>query len=477
MNFSICPGCSDIALLDISNKLEEEFPYISRDAMVVADDIRELKPIIKKFKKLDFYRDSTDMINEVYKIKELPALLLLNENNEILLSFNNILKNRIDFKQIDSVINSNIFTNLNENEDNLIMSSNSGSVNNDGSKLCIFDYFNYRVSIFDTKTGKLIDEIIINDTIPLIFKENFTEYEWSRTYSEDPNMGVKIQNCFFDKNDKIILTGFCIGDMLLDTIIEQNNNSEFYTKYNFNGIPKIFYIKLDNNDIMIDSLYYTSYPQLKTNYYKNDFLISNTYPPDQHNNQDSIYMIKFINLLNKSEKPDINLRTLKNNNVNFREPIEQILQAHSVYNFKDDNLIYLNSYNNIFFIKQNEEIREIEPKGILSNVFKRDQQFDSQSFLDSSRTQNFNKYFTHSITFDEKNIFYIILYNYNKEQILDIAVQKYSIENGFLKEVIIDLNKFDDEISSISFALKSNKILTKWKNGRWKIMDLSKIID
>ena len=89
MNFSICPGCSDIALLDISNKLEEEFPYISRDAMVVADDIRELKPIIKKFKKLDFYRDSTDMINEVYKIKELPALLLLNENNEILLSFNN----------------------------------------------------------------------------------------------------------------------------------------------------------------------------------------------------------------------------------------------------------------------------------------------------------------------------------------------------------------------------------------------------
>lgn len=479
IDFRMCPGCTDIALLDLTNKLEKKYPYIDKDALIVADDIRELKPIIKKFSNLKFYRDSTNMIDETYKIKEFPSLILVNENNEILLSFNNILKSPIDYKKIDSFFNSKIFTKLEENEDNLIMFANSGTVNNDGLKISIFDYLNFRVSLFDTRNGKLIDEIAINDTIPLIFKDNFTEYEWNSFYKEGPNYGVKIQNCFFDGNDEVILTGFCVGDMKLDTIVEQNEEFGLDTINNFKGIPKNIYIKSDNIDLIVDSLLNTSYTQLKTNYYKNNILISNTFPPDQYiGNPDSIYMVKFINLLNKTEKTDINLRSLKKNNVNYRNPIERILQAHSIYNFKDDKLIFLNSYNNIFFIRQNEDIREIEPKGILIDVFKRDQQFDSQSFLDSSRIQNFNKYFTHSITFDGKNNFYVILYNYNKGKILDIAVQKYSIKKGFLKEVIIDLSKFDDEFSTIApVYFNSCKILTKWKKGRWKIMDLSKIID
>ncbi|MFW5700911.1 MAG: hypothetical protein ACOCWM_04400 [Cyclobacteriaceae bacterium] len=479
INFNVCPGCSDIALLDISNKLEEKFPHISKDALVVADDIRELKPIIKKFKNLIFYRDSTDMISEVYKISELPSLILTNENNEIILSFNNILKNKIDYDRIDSVINSGVFTPLNENEDYFIMNSNSGSVNKDGSKLCIFDYLNFRVSIFDTDYGKLVKDIAINDTIPLVFKANFTEYEWNNFYSEDPNIGVKIQNCFFNENDKVILTGFCVGDVKLDTLHELNKNNGIDTIANFQGIAKHFYIIVDENNSLTDSLSSTSYTPLKTKYYKSNTLISNLFPSDQHlGDQDSIYMIKYMNLSDKTEIPDINLSELENNNVNFRKPIEQILQAHSTYNFDDEKLIFLNSYNNIFFIKEYDLIREIEPKGILIDVFKRDQLFDSQSFIDSSRVQNFNKYFTHSITFDNKNNFYVILYYYEKGKTRNIAVQKYSIQNGFIKEVVIDLDKFDDEFSKIApINFKSPKILTKWKTGRWKIMDLSKIID
>jgi len=450
IDFRLCPGCTDIALVNISNNLEDNFPYISKDALVVADDIRELKPLLKEFKNLNFYRDSTNMIKEVYKVIELPALLLLNENNEIIISFNNILQNNVDYKKIDSVINYKIFTNLNENEDNLIMFASSGSENRDGSKICLFDYLNYRASIFDTKNGRLINEIIINDTIPLIFKNNFTEYEWSRYYSKDPNFGVKIQNCFFGNEDKIILTGFCIGDVKLDTIIETNVNSRLDTIHQASGIPKNFHIKLENNKIIIDSLLNTDYTQLKTNFYHDDILISNIFPSqEQLRNYDSFYLLKFMNLSDKSEKTDIKLNDLKDYKINFREPIEQILQAHSVYNFKDDNLIFLNSYNNIFFIEQNDAIREIEPKGILNDVFKRDQKFDSQSFLDSSRSQNFDKYFVHSITFDENNNFYVIMF-YEKETIRDIVIQKYNVDKGFVNEIKIDLNKFDDEISTIA---------------------------
>lgn len=480
IDFRLCPSCTDIALLDISNKLKDKYPYISQDALVVADDIRELKPIIKKFKNLDFYNDSTKMINEVYKIKSLPGMVLLDEENDILLSFENILVNKIEHIKIDSVIQKHIFTSLQENEDNLIMFAKSGSVNKNGSKISIFDYLNNRISIFSTENGKLINEIIMNDTIPLIFKNNFSGYEWKHFYSDNPNFAVKIQDCLFSEYDNIILTGFCIGDTKLDTLIEEKESSGLDTTLIYTGIPKNFYVNFDkNNKATIDSLSNTNYPQLKTYYYKSNTLIANVLPLNrQINNQDSIFMVKYINLMNKNEQVDINLRSLKNNNVNFRNPIEQILQAHSIYNFKNDLLVFLNTYNNIFFVKQKNKIREIEPRGILIDVFKKDQQFDSQSFLDSSRIQNFNKYFTHSITFDEDNNFYVILYNYKKEITADIAIQKYSIDNGFIKEVIIDLNSFEDEFSTIApVTFNSSKILTKWKKARWQIMDLSKIIN
>ncbi len=479
IDFRVCPSCSDIALLDLSNKLQERFPNIKQEALILADDIRELKPIIKKFRNVKFYRDSNNLFNDFYKNNEIPALFLLNDNNEILLSFNNILKNRIDYEKINNFIKLNDFVRLNENEDNLIMFANSGSENVDGSKICLFDYLNFRISEFDTRDGNLLNEIIINDTIPLIFRHNFNDYEWDSYYSEDPNFGVKIQNAFYDKKDNLILTGFCVGDIESKTITMLDDNSRLDTIIEFKGIPKDFILVKKNENVEIDSFNNSSYAQLKTRYFKNNVLITSIFPTlEQSNNLDSNYIFKFIDIISKNENVDINLRSLKENKVNLRKPVEQILQAHSVYNFKDDNLIFLNSYNNLFFIKQNQKLKEISPKGTLKDVFKRDQEYDSESFIDSSRIQNFNKYFVHSITFGDDNIFYIILYNYNQGVTLDIILQKYYLDKGFQKEVKIDLSSFDDEFITIApIQFNSCKILTKWKKDRWKIMDLSKFIE
>lgn len=476
-----CPGCSLAGLNDLIENLSYKYPNINRNALVVCDDVRELKSLQNEYKNIEFFCDSEGIVKNKYKVKSQFSLILLDNDSNIVYKSLDILHNQINYTQIDSILNNSAFTKLIESDDNFIMFANSGSESPDGSKICIFDYLNFRISEFNTRDGRLLNEIIITDTIPLMFKKNFTEDEWNRFYSENPNMGVKIQNCLYNKEQEIILTGYCVGAVNSTTLTKINDKGKIDTTIQYSGIPKNFIINIKNGIITIDSLEFNNYAQLRTKYYKEDYLISNVFLNKEIlSDYNKAYIMKLIDLKNKIETPIISFNELKKNHISFREPIEEILQAHSIYNFKDDKLIFINSYNNIFFIQQNEAITQIEPKGTLKQTFTRDQEYDSESFLDSSKIQNFNKYFVHSITFDETNNFYVILYNEAKaiDKTLDIVIQKYNFYTGFQKEVKIDLNSFDDKfISTSSVSFKSLKMLTKWKNDRWKIMDLSKFID
>ena len=476
-----CPSCSLMGLSDIINNLETKYPTIKRNALVVSDDIRELKPLQNEFKNIDFYCDSNGVIKDKYKITSKFALILIDENSNILYKSLDILHNSVDYKQIDSIINEKQVVVLKEGDDNILLTASNGSVNKDGTKICILNDFNMRINIFNTISGNLIKNIQVSlDSIQYKFKNNFSQEDWQELYKEKGigSSAVKILNCFFDENENIILTGFCLSGVKKDTVVEMYKGEEA-TLYRRNYQAKNFYVKIKEDKVIIDSLNDSDFAEIKTKYFLNDVLISNVLPVKyKPNNFDSTFLFKFTKLSNKDEILYISLKQLKDNNIPFRDSVGYTFLPFNIYNFKDNVLLNFNSYLNIAFAKVNDNFIKIEPEATLKEIFAKDTKYSTESYLDSYRTQSFNGYVVLSTTFGEGNTFFVVLYNSRKDIITDIVIQKYDIYKGFIKETKIESTILKDEIKAVShITFNSNKILLKLKNHRWIIFDYTKYFE
>lgn len=229
INYSVCQSCTDALLADISSNLYNEFPLIKQKALVITSDIREISNKKKKLKHINFQIDTSNHIKNNYKIYNLPSLVLVDESDKILKKFEGILQNQLDYNLLSNFIILQRSIKLKENENELLLAANLGHENTKNSEICIFDYNNFNVKIFNSLNGELKNTIKIPFSFINIFRHNFTDKEWDGFYKDEETTAIKFQNCFFDDNSNILITGFCVGDTkeLIKSRIINNEEKKF----------------------------------------------------------------------------------------------------------------------------------------------------------------------------------------------------------------------------------------------------------
>lgn len=92
-----CPGCSMAGLNDLIENLSSRYPNINRNALVVCDDVRELKPLQSEYKNIEFFCDSEGIIKSKYKINSQFSLILLDNDSNIVFKNIDILHSQINY--------------------------------------------------------------------------------------------------------------------------------------------------------------------------------------------------------------------------------------------------------------------------------------------------------------------------------------------------------------------------------------------
>lgn len=466
-----CFNCNLGLMNSIIHDFKAKFPNSNIIVSVSMDDVRDLHPaLIKRFKEGLIIPDVGGNLNKFLGIDKNPGLCVINHYGDILFKVDN-LKDTSKLKSVFQGLTKPITyvqkkgLLLDQNAENEIgRPGDSPFLSFKDNTLKLVDHLKNSISSYSLIDGKLITEIYPIDSLKLCF------------------LGHSINQKLIDLQDRVVFAEYksivpniqtdsmYLLTKVLEAIIINKDNVNISSLIMRDVIAQYHNDKLISIDSLLPEEY--SFSHVKKS---NDIYFANTFYVKRIDmdiiKNDTIYTFAI------SDNP--NLR-----NYQFKLPYNQLLEKYKFESFnfytvglieyiaKNNSFLYVNPWNNIFLLlDSNDNIKKLEPKGILNQCF------ESHSNFFDSFTENYkepqNQFFLNAAESIGDRI-YILIKPYIENSYSNYyIIQVYSINGKFIKEQIFDYQ--NDKIYRIWFVENDeNKlfVLIKTKSRRWELKEI-----
>jgi len=475
LSTKICPGCSYLSIESELKNLNKLFPSLNNEIYIEVDNIIELNPLKKIFPNNKILPDTNRIWKKIFNLKILPSFVLT-DNDSIVYTQENIKDNHIVYENISNYLklkNKNI--KLTESLNNELYIVGKPKINYTESSLALIDYQVNSIKIFDFNSGDILSNINIQDTLKYLYRKNIDAKYWN-LLENNLIQFASFRNIYIE-NDSFVSLVDIIDDakIEIDSINYNEKKLKIDTFASIKLLKSSYFVKYYRNEIInINKIIRNKYNLLNIEKY-DDKYISTIYLNNSINLNEEEFYFKIFDGKNNEK---LLLNNLDVKQIGIKQKVNPLFNAQTYFDFYDNNLLFLNTYFGIFGIKSLNNLIKIHPYGVLNDIINYDSMLTFEEFIKKSKTGELNKNLVLSCYFDSSNAVNIVLAKYNDDNYIEeVILQKYNYYGEFVFEKnIYKSDKNDVLLSLLKVEGKNNSyFLTKWKNRRWRILDITNI--
>lgn len=422
-----CINCDVAALTSYIYKLEKLYP--TYDIEIVSNSKRnsDIDFLRSKFDKYKIIKDTNEYYMDLYNVEKTLALIVLNENGIPIQKYEELQTNPININELNKLSqykNLSALQIIGEFDYKVLPRGGKFQFDKEGKLIAVNTLNNCIVKI-DIEKKEQIFKIEPDESIQLYYLQMYDPSMY-KSLRKDSYPLARINFFLIDSLNNLIVDYTVVNSIQLDTIFKLRGNdtiletSKYYyssgleVQYNRNKVSKIFQppVKLNLHQI---ELVHNKYFALAG--YFDSF------------NFDDIIKNDIHQILIKSDTPDFNnyqsVLSYKQTFKEFKMDKFNTLTL-GIFCYIDSNeYIYMNPWNNLFFIYKDGFFKRIKMTSFLSEIY----------------NKNLKKnYSLNNLVVKDNNI-YVMIQEFDKKKLCNkFIVQQYDVNGNFIKELIYHNN-------------------------------------
>ncbi len=372
------------------------------------------------------------------------------------------------YNKTDDLLKTNSSINLDDSE-NPIVSVSSVHLDSKNNKLFVLDYFQDKVLIFNSKTGKYINSLSSNDRLENYFIKDLVLdsmlYKMLELTLKDKFGTAQFHNLIYSEK---------YNQLFLQAQIIKTEKANINGAYETIVENVLIEIRDDSLGDVIPLNTGHKIVRFGKPFSLPGYIAIETSEMKDTNSMISIVKDKSIRLYRYERingKGSFSLSKIK-----IKIPTDEVYNTGMVSGNNDDGIVYLNTPKRIFeFFKRNGSngyiSNKIVPSGVLSKLFKIKEINDYIHGKYPSSYSIPSQIKAEGVFMNDSNIFVYLNQIGHDKQIAKSYLQIYNIDGKFIKEIENNFSyKYSDPLlisKIISFKYNEILFLNKWKNKRW----------